>query len=159
MAQPPGERVVVRALLELLQAGGQLLRTAVQEAGAGTAQEYVSQKIWHLAGMIQIYETFLKNLSVAKRSDAENLWKTLYHSAAVRDHVEDLLQFELDWNTFLRNVDVSLKTDCVGIQLGLGAQVPASMPFTDARSGKEVVLEEYQQHNMKLLLVLLRHFS
>ncbi|XP_067839815.1 selenoprotein L [Heptranchias perlo] len=155
----PGEAELLRALGELSRAGRDILAAARKESGGEMVQGFVSQKIGRLAGMIQLYANFLNNLHVHKRSDAEVLWKTLFRSAAVRDQVEDLLQFEIEWNSFLSDVDTRLKADCVQTQLGLGAQVPGCMTFTDARSGREVLLDEFLQHQEKLLLVLLRHFA
>ncbi|XP_048452531.1 selenoprotein L [Rhincodon typus] len=161
----PGEEALLRALGELSRAGRAILAAAKADScgGGGAApemlQEFVSQKIGRMGGMIHLYANFLNSLHVHKRSEAEDLWETFYHSASVRDHVEDLLQFELEWNSFLSEVDAGLKANCLQAQLKLGTQVPGHMTFTEARSGREVQLEEILQHREKLLLVLLRHFA
>ncbi|XP_067873296.1 selenoprotein L [Heterodontus francisci] len=154
-----GEAGLLRALGELSRAGWEILAVARAESSGEMLQGFVAQKIGWLAGMIHLYANFLNTLHVHKRSEAEDLWKTFYHSASVRDQVEDLLQLELEWNSFLSDVDARLKTNCFQAQLRLGTQVPGSMTFTDARSGREVLLEEFLHHREKLLLVLLRHFA
>ncbi|XP_060677393.1 selenoprotein L isoform X1 [Hemiscyllium ocellatum] len=160
------EEQLLRALSELSRAGRTILAGAKADScgGGGAAavevlQEFVSRKIGRMAGMIHLYVNFLNSLHVHKRSEAEDLWETFYHSASVRDHVEDLMQFELEWNNFLSEVDARLKTNCFHAQLKLGTQVPMHMTFTDVRSGREVRFEEILQHRKKLLLVLLRHFA
>uniref|UniRef100_UPI00398F2D8F selenoprotein L isoform X1 n=1 Tax=Pristiophorus japonicus TaxID=55135 RepID=UPI00398F2D8F len=159
MEPAPGEAELLRALGELSGAGREILAAARAESGGELAQGFVSQKIGRLAGMIPLYSSFLKTLHVQKRSDAEDLWMTFYHSVSVRDQAEDLLQFELEWNSFLSDIDARLKHNCVQTQLTLGTEVPGGMTFTDARSGREVQLEEFLQGPEKLLLVLLRHFA
>ncbi|XP_078397878.1 selenoprotein L isoform X1 [Cetorhinus maximus] len=155
----PGKAELLRALGTLSAAGKAILAAARAGSRGEMLQEFVSQKIGQLAGMINLYANFLSSLHVQKRSDAEDLWKTFYHSASVRDRVEDLMQFELEWNSFLSDVDARLKTNCFQAQLTLGTQVPGHMTFTDVRSGREVRLEEFLQPKEKLLLVLLRHFA
>ncbi|XP_060677401.1 selenoprotein L isoform X2 [Hemiscyllium ocellatum] len=142
------EEQLLRALSELSRAGRTILAGAKADScgGGGAAavevlQEFVSRKIGRMAGMIHLYVNFLNS------------------SASVRDHVEDLMQFELEWNNFLSEVDARLKTNCFHAQLKLGTQVPMHMTFTDVRSGREVRFEEILQHRKKLLLVLLRHFA
>ncbi|XP_078069492.1 selenoprotein L [Mustelus asterias] len=155
----PGEAELLGALGELSEAGSEILAAAKAESCGEMLQEFVSQKIGRLGGMIHLYANFLNSLHVQKRSDAEDLWKTFYHSASVRDQVEDLMQFEVEWNSFLSDVDARLKANCFQAQLRLGMQVPGDMTFTDVRSEKEVRLEEFLQRQEKLLLVLLRHFA
>ncbi|XP_038656534.1 selenoprotein L [Scyliorhinus canicula] len=154
----PGEAELLKALGELSGAGRVILEAARAASSGELLQEFVSQKIGQLAGMIPLYVKFLNSLHVQKRSDAEDLWKAFYHSTSVQDEVEDLMQFELEWNSFLSDVDARLKTDCFQAQLSMGKQVPGHMTFTDVRSEKEVRLEEFL-HQEKLLLVLLRHFA
>ncbi|GCC31738.1 hypothetical protein chiPu_0010199 [Chiloscyllium punctatum] len=155
------EEQLLRALRELSRAGRAILAGAKADScgGGGAAaaavevlQEFVSRKIGRMAGMIHLYANFLNSLHVHKRSEAEDLWETFYHSASVRDYVEDLMQFELEWNNFLSEVDARLKTNCLHVQLKLGTQVPMHMTFTDVRSGREVRFEEILQHQKKLLL-------
>uniref|UniRef100_UPI00398E4B64 selenoprotein L isoform X2 n=1 Tax=Pristiophorus japonicus TaxID=55135 RepID=UPI00398E4B64 len=141
MEPAPGEAELLRALGELSGAGREILAAARAESGGELAQGFVSQKIGRLAGMIPLYSSFLKT------------------SVSVRDQAEDLLQFELEWNSFLSDIDARLKHNCVQTQLTLGTEVPGGMTFTDARSGREVQLEEFLQGPEKLLLVLLRHFA
>ncbi|XP_078397879.1 selenoprotein L isoform X2 [Cetorhinus maximus] len=137
----PGKAELLRALGTLSAAGKAILAAARAGSRGEMLQEFVSQKIGQLAGMINLYANFLSS------------------SASVRDRVEDLMQFELEWNSFLSDVDARLKTNCFQAQLTLGTQVPGHMTFTDVRSGREVRLEEFLQPKEKLLLVLLRHFA
>ncbi|XP_051880510.1 selenoprotein L [Pristis pectinata] len=154
----PGEEQLLRALGELSQAGRRILVAAREESSADMVQEFVSQKIGCLAGLIPLYANFFNNLCLRKRSDAEDLFKKFYHSASVRDQVEDLLEFEVEWNNFLGDIDSQMKANSFQAQLRLGAQVPGCLVFTDVRSEREVQLKEFLQ-GQKLLLVLLRHFA
>ncbi|XP_055491082.1 selenoprotein L isoform X1 [Leucoraja erinacea] len=123
------------------------------------AQEFVSLKIGRLAGLIQLHANFFNNLNVRRRSDVEDLFKKFYQSTAVRDQVEDLMKFELEWNNFLGDVDNQIEANAFQAQLKLGTQVPGCMKLTDVRSGREIQLEEFLHRREKLLLVLLRHFA
>ncbi|XP_078256146.1 selenoprotein L [Rhinoraja longicauda] len=155
----PGEKELLRAIDELCRGGRGILAAAREESGGAKAQEFVSLKIGRLAGLIQLYANFYNNLNVRRRGDAEDLFKRFYHSAAMRDQMEDLLRFELEWNNFLGDVDNQIKADSFQTQLKLGTQVPGCLKLTDVRSGREVQLEDFLHGQEKLLLVLLRHFA
>lgn len=155
----PGEKELVRAIDELSRGGRGILAAAREESGGARAQEFVSLKIGRLAGLIQLHANFFNNLNVRRRSDVEDLFKKFYQSTAVRDQVEDLMKFELEWNNFLGDVDNQIEANAFQAQLKLGTQVPGCMKLTDVRSGREIQLEEFLHRREKLLLVLLRHFA
>ncbi|XP_059838196.1 selenoprotein L isoform X4 [Hypanus sabinus] len=150
---------LLRALEDLLQGGRRILAAAREESAGENVQEFVSQKIGCLAELIRLYANFFNSLHVQKRSDTEDLFKRFYHSVSVQDQVEDLLEFEAEWNNFLGDMDDRLKAHSFQAQLTMGTQVPGSLVFTDVRTEREVQLGEFLQDEKKLLLVLLRHFA
>lgn len=78
----------------------------------------------------------------------------------MREQVEELLQLESEWDSFLESVDQALQT--TDGQLSGGKMVDSlspDTPFTDGRSGKSVTLGQYLSQGQKLLLVLIRHFG
>ncbi|XP_069741181.1 selenoprotein L isoform X1 [Narcine bancroftii] len=158
-AVPAAGQELLRALEELSQGGQEILASARAESSGELFKSFISQKIGRLAGLIQLYANFFNNLHLKKRSDAEDLFKKFYHFSSVREQVEDLMEFELEWNNFLGDVDGQMKTSTICAELSLGSQVPGCLVFTDVRNGREVQLREFLEGQEKLLLVLLRHFA
>ncbi|KAE8286592.1 hypothetical protein D5F01_LYC14532 [Larimichthys crocea] len=116
-------------------------------------------KITTLFGLITAGAQFYKRLGVKKRREAEAVWQKSYHIAAVREQVEELLQVEDEWDSFLDGVDKGLQTTDRQLA-GPGAQIADSLspetPLTDGRSGKSVTLGQYLDRGKKLLLALLK---
>uniref|UniRef100_A0A0E9X613 Uncharacterized protein n=1 Tax=Anguilla anguilla TaxID=7936 RepID=A0A0E9X613_ANGAN len=103
---------------------------------------------------------FFNSLSVKNRTEAEELWKTAYHQAEVRDMVEDLLQLEVEWDTFIQRQDTKQQT--TDTLLGQGPRagnLPEDMVFINARTGGTVNLAQYLGKGENLLLFLLRHLA
>ncbi|XP_069741182.1 selenoprotein L isoform X2 [Narcine bancroftii] len=140
-AVPAAGQELLRALEELSQGGQEILASARAESSGELFKSFISQKIGRLAGLIQLYANFFNNFS------------------SVREQVEDLMEFELEWNNFLGDVDGQMKTSTICAELSLGSQVPGCLVFTDVRNGREVQLREFLEGQEKLLLVLLRHFA
>ncbi|XP_072134247.1 selenoprotein L [Mobula birostris] len=155
----PGEAELLRALEDLSQGGRRILAAARAESAGEKVHEFVSQKIGSLAELIRLYANFFNNLHVQKQSDTEDLFKRFYHSVSVQDQVEDLLEFEVEWNDFLGDVDSRMKAHSFQAQLTMGTQVPRGLVLTDVRTEREIQLGELLQDEKKLLLVLLRHFA
>ncbi|KAF1376886.1 hypothetical protein PFLUV_G00216130 [Perca fluviatilis] len=120
---------------------------------------FVPDKITILLGLMAAGTDFYKSLGVKKKSEAEDLWQKSYHHVAVREQVEELLQLESEWDSFLESVDRGLRT--TDGQLA-GGQIADSLSpdtaFTDGRSAKSVTLGQFLGQGQKLLLVLIRHF-
>ncbi|XP_014353576.1 selenoprotein L [Latimeria chalumnae] len=153
------KEVLVQLLSELVKEGREVLEKVVEESKQGSMKEFVLHRISSLGTMIGVYATFLNRLSVQKRCDAEQLWKKYFYCSDVRDCVDDLLQFEIEWNSFLQSVDSVLQCDNITAQLELGGQVSQDLEFVEARSGRSIKFADYLGKGKKLLLVLLRHFA
>ncbi|XP_030577583.1 selenoprotein L [Archocentrus centrarchus] len=153
------EETLTDALSLLVNMGKVLLQNAKEEAAA-SLENFVPHKITTLFGLITAGANFYKSLGVKKKSEAEAIWQKSYHCAAVREQVEELLQLENEWDSFLESVDEGLQT--TDVQLSGGNKTDSLSPetlFTDGRSGKSVTLGQYLGQGQSLLLVLTRHFG
>ncbi|XP_041108507.1 selenoprotein L isoform X2 [Polyodon spathula] len=99
---------LVKGLEDLVISGRQILENAIVERRNGSLQDFSSKKISLLLGFTDMGAHFLSSLSVKTKTEAEELWKKYFHDVDVRDHVEDLLQLEMDWNEFVEGVDSEL---------------------------------------------------
>uniref|UniRef100_W5NFI6 Uncharacterized protein n=1 Tax=Lepisosteus oculatus TaxID=7918 RepID=W5NFI6_LEPOC len=154
------DAILVKALEDFVIAGRELLIKAVKERQEGSIQEFISKKIGSLLGFTVAAADFLNRLSVKKRKDAEEVWKKFYHCSDVRDHVEDFLQLEVDWDEFLKGLDKELNLcERFPCQVPLGGYLSGEVTLTDAKSGQSVSLGSYFGKDKSLLLVLLRHFA
>lgn len=120
-------------------------------------ERFVPYKITTLYGLMTAGAQLFKSLGVKKKSEAEAVWQKFYHRAAVREQVDELLQLESDWDSFLVSVDEGLQTELSGGTIA--ESLSPETPFTDGRSGKSVTLGQYLDQGQKLLLVLIRHFG
>ncbi|KAI4798593.1 hypothetical protein KUCAC02_020621 [Chaenocephalus aceratus] len=153
------EDTLTCALSLLLNLSEVLLQTARQEA-AESLEKFVPHKIAILFGLITAGGDFYKSLGVKKRSEAEAIWKKFYHNATVRDKVEELLQLESEWDSFLESVDRGLQTTDRQLSGGkMAASLSPDTAFTDARSGESVTLGQFLGRGEKTLLVLIRHYG
>lgn len=120
--------------------------------------DFVPHKISTLFGLIKAGADFYKSLGVKKWSEAEAIWQKSYNHEAVREQVEELLQLETEWDSFLEGVDRGLQT--TDAQLSQTAdRLSPDTELIDARSAKSVTLGQYLGQGQKLLLVLIRHFG
>ncbi|GLD49774.1 thioredoxin-like protein AAED1 [Lates japonicus] len=135
------EETLTSGLTLLVNLGKVILQKAKQDAEA-SLENFVPHKITTLFGLMTAGADFYKSIGVKKKSEAEAVWQKTYHRAAVREKVEELLQLESDWDSFLESVDRDLQT--TDGQLS-GVKTPDSLspdtPFTDGRSGKSVTLD------------------
>ncbi|KAI3364491.1 hypothetical protein L3Q82_011272, partial [Scortum barcoo] len=119
-------------------------------------ENFVPYKITTLFGLITAGADFYKSIGVKKKSDAEATWQKFYHHAAVREQVDELLQLESEWDSFLESVDRGLQTSDGQLS---GRQIADSLspdaPLTDARTEKSVTLGQYLVQGQKLLLAAL----
>ncbi|KAK5852659.1 hypothetical protein PBY51_006510 [Eleginops maclovinus] len=153
------EDTLTSALSLLVNLNKVLLQTAQQDA-AESLEKFVPHKISILFGLITAGADFYKSLGVKKRSEAEAIWQKFHHNATVRDKVEELLQLENEWDSFLESVDSGLQT--TDRQLSGGKMADSLSPdtaFTDGRSGESVTLGQYLGRGEKPLLVLIRHYG
>lgn len=151
------EETVTSALTLLVNLSKVLLQNAKEDA-AVSLENLVPHKISTLFGLITAGADLYKSLGVKTKSEAEAVWQKFYHHAGVREQVEELLQLESEWDSFLESVDTGLQTTH---EQPSGAETADSLSpdivFTDARSGKSVTLGQYLDEGQKLLLVLIRH--
>ncbi|KAK2889977.1 hypothetical protein Q8A73_018277 [Channa argus] len=153
------EETLTNGLSMLVKVGKVLLETAQQDAQA-SLRNFVPHKITVLFGLITAGTDFYRRLEVKKKIEAEAIWQKLYHHVAVREQLEDLLQLEREWDSFLESVDRDLQTS--DGQLSGEKTTDSLRPgtvLTDARSGRSVTLDQYLVRGQKLLLVLIRHFG
>lgn len=143
----------------LVNLGKALLQNAAREAEE-SLEGFVPHKITTLFGLITAGAQLYKSIGVTKKSEAEAIWQKSYHHAGVREQVDELLQLETEWDSFLESVDKGLQTSDGQLS---GAQTADSLsPDTvviDGRSGKGGTLGQYLDRGQKLLLVLIRHFG
>lgn len=146
------EDTLVQGLTMLVSLGRVLLHKAKDEAAE---EGFLPYKITTMFGLITGGATLFKNLGVTKKSEAEEIWKKLYHREAVREQVDALLQLETEWDSFLESVDSGLQTS--DVPLSVMSSLNPDMALLDARTAKNVTLGEYLTPGQKQLLVLIRH--
>uniref|UniRef100_A0A8P4GRV6 Uncharacterized protein n=2 Tax=Dicentrarchus labrax TaxID=13489 RepID=A0A8P4GRV6_DICLA len=153
------EETLTSALSQLVNLGKILLQKARQQA-AESLETFVPHKITTLFGLITAGAQLYKSLGVKKKSEAEAVWQKYYHQAAVREQVEELLELEGEWDSFLEGVDRDLQvTDRLLSGSKIVESVSPDAAFTDVRTGKSVTLGQYLDQGQKLLLLLIRHFG
>lgn len=159
MAEDVSEETLTGGLSLLVNLSRALLQKAQQDAEA-SLENFVPYKITTLFGLITAGANFYKSLGVKKKSEAEAIWQKSYHVAAVREQVEELLQLESEWDSFLESVDRGLQTtdgQLSGVKTA--DSLSPDTQLTDGRSGESVSLGRYLDQRQKLLLVLIRHFG
>ncbi|KAJ8270705.1 hypothetical protein GJAV_G00118290 [Gymnothorax javanicus] len=146
--------VLVNALSDFLSAARKQLNETKNECSKGHPPEKVSEIICGLFGSVVPAASFFTSLSVKSRVEAEELWKTAYSRAEVRDRVEDFLQLEEDWDAFLQSQDAEQhKSDTLLRQDLKAGSLIGEMALTDARTGKTVNLAQYLGKGERLLLL------
>ncbi|CAB1416925.1 unnamed protein product [Pleuronectes platessa] len=117
----------VKRALELLVNLGQVLLQEAQHDAAASLETFVPRKISTLFGLITAGLDFYRSLGVKKRSEAEAFGRSFIMGMAppcvdasssycfcshaeVREQVEELLQLESEWDSFLQGVDRDLHT-------------------------------------------------
>ncbi|PWA27366.1 hypothetical protein CCH79_00000590 [Gambusia affinis] len=131
------EETLTGALSLLVSLGQILLQNAQQEAAA-SLQTFVPHKITTLFGLITAGENFYRRIGVKTKGEAEAVWQKLYHHPAVREQVEELLNLENEWDSFLQSVDKDLQTtdELLSRAKPADSLSPDSV-FTDARSKEQ----------------------
>lgn len=152
------EETLTSGLSLLVNLSKVLLQNAKQEA-ADSLENLVPYKITTLFGLIAAGTQFYKSLGVKKKSEAEAVWQKFYHHEAVREQVEELLQVENEWDSFLESVDEGLQATDGQLSGQIADSLSPDVEFIDGRSGKSVTLGQYLDQGQKLLLVLIRHFG
>lgn len=153
------EDSLIRGLTMLVSLGKVLLQKAKEEAQE-SLESFVPHKITTMFGLITGGTTLLKNLGVTKMSEAEELWKKSYHREAVREQVDELLQLETEWDSFLEGVDRGLQTP--GEQMSdmkTAESLSLDTELINTCSGKNVTLGEFLSPGQMQLLVLIRHIG
>lgn len=151
-------QTVVSGLSLLLNTSRALLEKAKLEAQE-SLENFVQDKITNLLGLISAGVKFYKSLGVKKRSEAESVWQRVYHHAEVRDQVEELLELESEWDSFIESVDEGLHAGATQSSGRRADSLSLQMPLTDGSSGKSVTLGHYMEQGQNLLLVLIRHYG
>ncbi|XP_040925362.1 selenoprotein L isoform X2 [Betta splendens] len=155
MAEDVSEENLTTGLSLLVKVGNALLETAKQEAEA-SLETFVPRRITTLYGLLTAGADLYKRLGVKKKSEAEALWQKSEHHDAVREQVEELLQLERRWDSFLEAVGTRLQTEDGGAATG---SLSPDAVLTEALSGRAVTLGRYLGQGHRLLLVLIRHFG
>ncbi|KAM9703211.1 selenoprotein L isoform 1-T3 [Menidia menidia] len=132
----------------------------VRREAAASLEALVPHKITTLFGLITAGADLYRSLGVKTKSEAEAVWQKSDHHAAVRQQLDELLQLEGEWDSFLKQVDDGLQASD-GL-LSAGEPLERLNPHSqlcDARSGRSTTLGEFLCPGQKLLLVLIRHFG
>ncbi|XP_075921285.1 uncharacterized protein LOC116939324 isoform X3 [Petromyzon marinus] len=137
-SQQQQQELLVKALARTVAGGRSLLGGAQAESGeAGELQEFVLQKITSLGGMIREYAQLMSSVLVSSRADLEQLWRLHLGKSDVREAVEELLQLEEEWSSFLKGMDERLDIEVTAPGVAEPAvQLPLDLELTDARCGR-----------------------
>lgn len=149
---------VASSLTQLVDLGRVLLENAKKEA-AVSLERFVPHKITTLFGLISPGAQLYKSIGVKDRSEAEAVCQKFYHHAEVREKLEELLELENEWNSFLDEVDKGLQTTDWLSGGKMADSLSPDVAFTDGRSEKSVTLGQFLEQGQKLLLVLIRHYG
>nr|XP_032803421.1 uncharacterized protein LOC116939324 isoform X2 [Petromyzon marinus] len=136
-SQQQQQELLVKALARTVAGGRSLLGGAQAESGEGELQEFVLQKITSLGGMIREYAQLMSSMLVSSRADLEQLWRLHLGKSDVREAVEELLQLEEEWSSFLKGMDERLDIEVTAPGVAEPAvQLPLDLELTDARCGR-----------------------
>ncbi|XP_061414771.1 uncharacterized protein LOC133346951 isoform X2 [Lethenteron reissneri] len=137
-SQQPQQQLLVKALARTVAGGRTLLGGARAESEEdGELQEFVLQKITRLGAMIREYAQLMSSVLVSSRADLEELWRRHWGKSDVRDAVEELLQLEEEWSSFLKGIDERLDNEVTAPGVAEPAvQLPLELELTDACCGR-----------------------
>ncbi|CAL8314504.1 unnamed protein product [Lota lota] len=153
------EETITSGLSLLVNLGKVILQNAKQEAGA-SLEQFVPNKITTMFGLITAAADLYNSIGVTKKSDAESTWAKSYHHAPVREAVENLLQLESEWDSFLASVEAGLgPAETQGPEGSTAERLSGDLALVDARTTETVTLGQYLGKGQSLLLVLIRHFG
>ncbi|CAL8316844.1 unnamed protein product [Boreogadus saida] len=137
------EETLTNALSLLVNLGKVILQNAKQEAGA-SLEQFVPNKITTMFGLMTAAADFYNRIGVTKKSDAESAWAKSYHQAAVREGVENLLQLENEWDSFVASVDEGLRpAETQGPEGSTADRLSGDLALVDARTAEAVTLGQY----------------
>ncbi|KAK9956251.1 hypothetical protein ABG768_013996 [Culter alburnus] len=110
MATEVDQNALISALNELKR----FIRTSLDNvendvAKGGSSQEIVNNKIRPLFGLMSAGAKFFNSVGVKNQKEAERLWEQFFQITEVRDNVEGLLQLEVEWDSFLKRLDVQMQ--------------------------------------------------
>ena len=71
-------------------------------------QQFVTDHVKKLGGLIGCYSHFLTNLKVQTRSEAESKWTKILNEDGVSTALDDLLDKEEEFDRFLEEIDVAI---------------------------------------------------
>ncbi|KAG7265013.1 hypothetical protein CRUP_038118, partial [Coryphaenoides rupestris] len=94
--------------LSLLVNSGKAILDNAKHDAAASLEGFVPDKISTMFGLITVAADFYNSIGVTSKADAESTWAKSYHHVSVRNEVENLLQLESQWNSFLAGVDAEL---------------------------------------------------
>uniref|UniRef100_A0A673JKQ6 Uncharacterized LOC107742218 n=2 Tax=Sinocyclocheilus rhinocerous TaxID=307959 RepID=A0A673JKQ6_9TELE len=161
MATEEAQNTLIGALKELIGFGRTSLENVEKDiAKGGSLQEIVDKKIRPLFGLMSAGAKFFNSLGVKNQKEAESLWEQFFQNIEVRDNVEGLLQLEVEWDSFLRRLDVQMQmSDTVLSQCPAVQTLRSDTRFIHVQTKENVSLGQYLGKGENLLLVLLRHFG
>lgn len=161
MATEVGRNTLIEALKELIEFGRTSLENVKKDVAKGASlQEIGDKQIRPLFGLMSAGAKFFNSLGVKNQKEAEHLWEQFFQNTDVRDNVEGLLQLEVEWDSFLKRLDVQMQmSDTVLSQSPAAQTLRSDTQFTHVQTKEDVSLGQYLGKGENLLLVLLRHFG
>lgn len=154
------ESTLVGALKELTIFGRTSLEYVEKDTANGCTLQEVNGKVLPLLGLMSAGAKFCNSLGVKNQKEAEILWERFFQNAEVRESVEGLLQLEVEWDRFLKRLDVQMQmSDTVLSQHPAAQTLSSDMRFLHVQTKENVSLGQYLGKGENLLLVLLRHFG
>lgn len=155
------QNILTGALKDLIA----FVRTSLENvekdvAKGGSLLETAHQKINILFGLMSAGAKFFNSLGVKNIKEAESIWEQFFQITEVRDNVESLLQLEVEWDSFLKCLDVQMQmSDTVLSEFPAAQTLSADTRLTHVQTKENVSLGQYMGKGENLLLVLLRHFG
>ncbi|KAK7133456.1 hypothetical protein R3I94_015366 [Phoxinus phoxinus] len=161
MATEVDQNTLIRALKEFKRFGRTALDNVENDVvKGGSSQENVNKKIRPLFGLMSAGAKFFNCLGVKNQKEAESLWEQFFQITEVRDDVEGLLQLEVEWDSFLKHLDVQMQmSDTILSQCPAAQTLSSDSRFMHVQTKENVSLSQYLGKGENLLLVLLRHFG
>ncbi|KAK2883699.1 hypothetical protein Q8A67_017336 [Cirrhinus molitorella] len=157
MATDEVQNALILALKELIGLGRTSLENVEKDvAKGGSWEDIVDKKIRPLFGLMSAGAKFFNSLGVKNQKEAESLWEQFFQNTEIRDNVEALLQLEVEWDSFLKRLDVQIQmSDTVLSQRPAVQTLSSDTRFIHVQTKENVSLDQYLKKGENLLLKLL----
>lgn len=132
-----------KILLQQLEQLQKMLTKVLAEArenASKSIEDFFTDKVRKMGAMIGQYFNAFQALNVMSRKGVDDAVAKMYSSRSVQDAVEELLQAEDDWNTFLEETDAKMNPSCntTTEDLFVGSHGPCELKVTDVYTGRSV---------------------